>query len=146
MKIKVSMAIILGMALFLSGCETIKIMLGTSIKHLEKARVDGVTMSFDCAFEECFDAVLSLATNEDMGDSMSGEKPFEVFKKDRVKSYIVVMGLQGNIDTTEAGVFFTTLEGQGTKIEVSSLSISAKEKVSKAVFRELNLRYNHINQ
>ncbi len=146
MKIKVSMAVILGLALFLSGCETIKIMLGTSIKHLEKARVDGVTMSFDCAFEECFDAVLSLATNEDMGDSMSGEKPFEVFKKDRVRGYIVVMGLQGNIDTTEAGIFFTTLEGQGTKIEISSLSISAKEKVSKAVFRELNLRYNHINQ
>ncbi len=145
MKIKLSMAIILGVAVCLSGCETIKIMLGTSIKHLEKARVDGVTMSFDCAFEECFDAVLSLATNEDMGDSMSGEKPFEIFKKDRVKSYIVVMGLQGNIDTTEAGIFFTTLEGQGTRIEISSLSTSAKEKVSKAVFRELNLRYNHIN-
>lgn len=134
--------IVIGLGVCLYGCETFKTVLGTSTRHLEKARIDALTMTFDCNFEECFDAVLSLARNEDMGDSMSGEKPFQVFSKNRIKSYIVVMGVDGNIDTTEIGIFFTTIENKGTKIDVSSLSTSAKEKVAKAVFRELNLRYN----
>lgn len=144
MKIKLYFVIVIGLAAFLYGCETVKTILGTSTRHLEKARIDAVTMTFDCGFEECFDAVLSLARNEDMGDSMSGEKPFQVFSKNRVKSHIVVMGLDGNIDTTEVGIFFTAFENKGTKIDVSSLSTSAKEKTAKAVYRELNLRYNHI--
>lgn len=143
MRTRVLTVVLLGLAAALAGCEPFKIIFGTSIRHLEKARIDGMTMSFDCNFEQCFDAVLSLATNEAMGDSMSGEKPFEVFRKDRVKSYVVVMGVAGNIDTTEVGIFFTTVD-KGTKIDISSLSTSAKEKVAKAVFRELDLRYNHI--
>ncbi len=134
---------VIGLVLFLSGCETFKIFLGTSTKHLEKARVDALSMTFDCKLEECFDSVLSLAKNEDMGKTKINQKPFEIFRKDRIKSYIVVMGMDGNIDTTEAGIFFTPLEKGGTKIEVSSLSVTAKEKVAKAVFQELNLRYNH---
>ncbi|MBZ0166873.1 MAG: hypothetical protein K8I00_08695, partial [Candidatus Omnitrophica bacterium] len=68
----------------LAGCETFKKVMGSSIAHLQDARQDAVTMSFDCNFENCFDSVLTLSRNEYMGDSLIGDKPFETFQKDRV--------------------------------------------------------------
>ncbi len=136
--------VILALSLLtLTGCETFKVILGTSTRHLERARAEAITRGYDCTFRECFDAVLSLSRNEVMADPKIGERPFEVFIKDRVKGYIVVMGIAGNIETTEVGIFLTEVTG-GTKIELSSLSSSAKEKAAEALFRELSLRFNQI--
>lgn len=127
----------------LGGCETFKKVMGSSVAHLQAARQDAVTMSFDCNFENCFDSVLTLSRNEYMGDSLIGDKPFETFQKDRVRGFLVVMGIEGNIDTTEVGIFFQEIPG-GIRIEVSSLSTSAKEKAAKVIFRELNLKFNRL--
>lgn len=127
----------------IGGCETAKRFMGTSIAHLETAREEAMTMSFDCPFADCFDSVLTLSRNEYMDDSLSGEEPFETFQKDRVRGYIVVMGIAGNIDTTEVGIFFIELPN-GVRIEISSLSTAAKEKVAKAIFRELSLKFNRL--
>lgn len=131
------------LVLSLAGCETFKKVLGSSVAHLEEARDSAMTMSFDCSFEDCFDSVLTLSRNEYMGDSLSGEKPFETFQKDRVRGILVVMGIKGQIDTTEVGVFFVELTN-GVRIDISSLSTAAKEKVAKAIFRELNLKFNRL--
>lgn len=130
-----------GAIVSVAGCETVKKVMGTSIAHLQTARAEAMTMSFDCSFADCFDSVLTLSRNEYMGDSLSGEKPFETFQKDRVRGYVVVMGVAGNIDTTEVGIFFIEMQN-GVRIEISSLSTAAKEKVAKAIFRELNLKFN----
>jgi len=126
--------------LILCGCETVKIILGTSIQHLEEARSEASVANFRCGFNECFDAVLSLARNEYAGDSYTGDTFFDVFQKDRVRSFIVVMGIKDNIDTTEVGIFFVEKD-LGVQVEISSLSSSAKRKVKEAVFNELNLRF-----
>lgn len=129
--------------LSVAGCETFKKVLGTSTAHLQEARKDAITMSFDCSFADCFDSVLTLSRNEYLDEALSGEKPFETFQKDRVRGILVVMGIEGNIDTTEVGIFFVELTN-GVRIEVSSLSTSAKEKAAKAIFRELNLKFNRL--
>ncbi len=128
----------------LTGCETARKVLGTSVTHLEEARADAMVMSFDCSFADCFDSVLTLSRNEYMGDSLSGAKPFETFQKDRVRGILVVMGVPGNVDTTEVGIFFVEMRN-GVRIEISSLSTAAKEKVAKAVFRELGLKFNKLS-
>jgi hypothetical protein len=70
-------------------------------------------------------------------------KPFSVFLKDRIKSHMIVMNIPGNIDTTEAGIFFSYTEN-GTKIDISSLSTTAKRTVAQAVFGELDKKYKRI--
>ena len=52
------------------------------------------------------------------------------------------MGIAGNVDTTEVGIFFDDM-GQGTvRVEISSLSSTAKRKVAKAVFAELEKHFS----
>jgi len=125
-----------------SGCEVIKTLWGSSTRALEKARIDGINQTFNCSFEECFEAVLSLGRNEDIAEPVSGEKAYDVFIKDWLKSHIIVMGVKGNIETTEVGIFFSRRGSDSTNIEISSLSSSAKRKVSEAVFKELELRFS----
>lgn len=143
MKIYAKFLVLLLVALIATGCETFKAVLGTSIRHLEEARETALSASYDCDLDECFDAVLSLSRNEAMGDPLGGKKAFEVFSKDRIRSYIVLMGIEGNIETTEVGVFLTPKK-KGVDIDISSLSSSAQERAATAIFNELNLRYNKI--
>lgn len=127
------------------GCshisESTKIVLGTSTKKLEEARVEAISKKFNCGFEDCYEAVLSLARNEKKIEPVSGEKVYDIFMKDWVKSHIVVMGIEGNVNTTEVGIFFSKAGDSSTKVEVSSLSSSAKRKVAEAVFAELDMRF-----
>ena len=134
---------------FCQGCALIcdmpRTLWGSSIRALEDARLDAVSRSYVCSFDECFDAVLSLGRNEKMYNPVSKRKVFDIFLKDRIRACIVVMGIKGNIDTTEVGIFFSPSGRRAIKVEVSSLSSTAKERVAEAVFRELSLRFKQEN-
>ena len=67
---------------------------------------------------------------------------FDVFIDNRTKKHIVVMGIPGNVETTEVGIFFSQPSLTTVKLEVSSKSSNAKRKVAEAVFDELNLRFS----
>lgn len=137
-------AVVLGVAVSLIGCsqvtETGKSVWGSSTAALEQARVNALRRTYVCTMDECFDVVLSLANNEEALKPET-EKFFDVFLKDRRKAHIVVMGIAGNVDTTEVGIFFDDMGQDTTRIEISSLSSSAKTKVARAIFEELDLRF-----
>jgi len=69
---------------------------------------------------------------------------FDVFINNRVKRHIVVMGIAGNVDTTEVGIFFSQPTLTTVKLEVSSLSSNAKRKVAEAVFENLDLHFSAV--
>ena len=158
----------------LSSCafvtEVSKTIWGSSIRHLENARQDALSASFQCSVEECFEAVLMIVGQEKektveivenqernfYGNDGKNEEGvlkkelavthlFDVFIKNRVKQHIVVMGISGNIDTTEVGIFFDEMENV-VKIDISSLSTSAKRTVAKAVFEALTLQFTKVHE
>jgi len=157
--------------------ETVKVIWGSSTKALENARDEALTKTYQCSFNDCYDAVLALGRakriyrnyrqesqerddedsedgdNEDSedGDNKNKEKAvdvpiaggyFYVFINDRAKRHIVVMGIDGNVDTTEAGIFFSQPTLTTIKLEISSLSSNAKRKVADIVFNELASRFS----
>lgn len=127
-----------------SGCaqltETSKVVLGTSTKALEEGRIDAIKKSYSCSYQECFYAVLSLGRKEEL-EPMSEDKYFDVFSNKMDKDYLVVMGVPGNVDTTEVGIFFSRRSLKAVEVEITSRSSSAKRKVAKAVFKELDMRF-----
>lgn len=152
------------------GCEHLqepfKTVWGSSTRALDHARIDGITQNYHCRFDECFDAVLSLgrekptvdigytenSQEEIMPNSFSlapaekapakdNEGYFDVFIKDRVKGVIVVMGIVGNVNSTEVGIFFSRPQSDAIQVDVSSLSDSAKRKVAQIIFETLDKRF-----
>ena len=75
---------------------------------------------------------------------VADDKFFDVFLKDPRKRHIVVIGIAGNVDTTEVGIFFDEVGPSAVKIEISSLSSTAKRRVAKAVFDTLDKRFAEI--
>jgi len=147
------------------GCaqttEIAKTFWGSSTRVLEKARENAITKTYRCSFNDCYEEVLSLARKEPVyikkyneeGQEVDEEgkvkEPdpdgfFDVFIDNRTKKHIVVMGIDGNVDTTEVGIFFSTPNLTTVKIEVSSLSSNAKRKVAEAIFKALDLRFSVI--
>ena len=147
MKMKVNFPILVLM-FFLSGCshavESAKIFLGSSIQALEEARKDAIVKTYVCSYDECFNAIVNLSPPSSAilplsaAEKNPAPRPFTVFQKDLIKGYIVVMGIPGNIDTTEVGIFLIMEADNAIRVEVASLSTSAKEKVAKIVFDELS--------
>ena len=156
--------IIFSLLIMFSGCalveETTKTLWGSSTRALEDARVDAANASFTCSYDECFDAVVKLANTVKDRDTykyndLSSSEPlkteetstgqtYDIFIQDRVKGLVVVVGLKGNVNTTEVGIFFSRIKPQETKIEISSLSSSAKAKVVKMVFAEMGRLYTEV--
>jgi hypothetical protein len=155
---------------YAGGCthitETVKVIWGSSTKALERARKEALTKTYVCSFQECFDAVLTLAfkdgswsqpVEEELQEGSEGEEEgkkieklepathFAVFIKNTKKRYIVVMGVRGSVDTTEVGIFFDELTESTVKLEVASLSSNAKRAVSEIVFKELDLKFTTAN-
>jgi hypothetical protein len=115
-------------------------MWGTSTTALELARSDALRKTYTCDLKECYEAALSLARNEESLEPQT-EKFFDVFLKDPRQRHIVVMGIQGSVDTTEVGIFFDDLGEGAVRLEISSLSASAKKKAARAVFEEFDQRF-----
>ena len=153
--------------------ETGKSFWGSSTKALEEARIHAVSQNYACSFTECFETVLSLARdktekaaydkwlgkNKEMDaqkEESDAQDPqrippptgngfFDIFIKDKTKRMIVVMGIAGNVDTTEVGLFFTRYSQDAMRVEVTSLSTSAKNRVAKAVFDLLDQHFASVN-
>lgn len=125
-KIKVFVIVILCLAL--AGCASVaevgKTFWGSSIREMEKRRVDAITRTYHKGYWECMEAVLKAIE----------ENHYLIFQKDEVRGYVVVMGIPGYINTTEVGIFFVEISDNEVRIELSSLSTNAKRAVAKALF------------
>jgi hypothetical protein len=166
--------ILILLVLTASSCQSVqepfKVVWGSSTRALEDARIDSVSKIYKCEFNPCFNAVLSLErknidktqvpqTQSEVSDPYAKLEPenpipfetknddrdgFEVFMKDRIKSFIVVVGVPGSTDTTEVGIFFSRYNREAFKVEISSLSTSAKQKVADMVFKRLSQDFEEI--
>lgn len=141
--------------------EAVKFIWGSSTKALEDAKVDAIKKTYRCSFNDCYNSILTLARTEPIyvkkyneeGEEIDEEGEvktpdpdgvFDVFINDRVKRHIVVMGIKGNVDTTTVGIFFSQPSLTTVKLEVSSLSSSAKRKIAEAVFEKLDLDFSAV--
>ena len=119
----------------LLGCahlvESSKTVWGSSTRALEQARTEALKRSYRADFGECFDSVLAIVK----------ESGYTIFIQDRVQRHIVVIGIPGNVDTTEVGIFFDPQMDGKVKIDISSLSSTAKAKVAEAIFPELDKKF-----
>ena len=115
--------------------EPFKTIWGSSTRALDHAREEAISKTYSCDFESCYDAVFNIAK----------KAGYEIFINDREKKHIVVMSIKGNVNTTEVGIFFDTIEAFKTKIDISSLSSSAKEKVAQVIFDGLDKKFNNDN-
>jgi len=139
--------------------ESAKFIWGSSTKALEDARVDAIEKTYSCSFKDCYDSVLTLARaepiyvkkyneeGEEIDDEGKVKLPdtegfFDVFIDNRKKRHIVVMGIEGNVDTTEVGIFFSQSTLTTVKLEVASKSSNAKRKVAEAIFEKLDLNFS----
>ena len=133
----------------LSGCAVLdmpKKVWGSSTRTLDKARVHALSATFSCHFNDCFDNVLTLDRQNTKLVSKT-RKFFDVFLQNRSEGVVVVMGISGNIDTTEVGIFFSPSTDDGeTTVQISSLSSTAKRKVAGAVFNELRQQFKQIRK
>jgi len=148
------------------GCaqitETAKVIWGSSTKALEEARADAIKRTYRCSLSDCYDAVLSLERKKDIyrqdeSDEVSDEDAeiedsapldtgvFDIFINNRKKRHIVVLGIQGNVDTTEVGIFFSQPSLTTVGLEISSLSSNAKRTVAEAVFAKLDTRFSAVD-
>lgn len=116
---------------FGSGCASMqeagKKVWGSSIAHLEDVRSDGKSEEFPMSLEKCF------SLTEEILDSVDAN----VYLKSPDKAYLAAMNFERAVDTTQAGVFFTRLDAQHTKIEVSSMSPRLAEEVAEIIFSGL---------
>ncbi len=129
----------------ITGCTPLEVgrtFWGSSIRSLQAARDEAFEKTYVCRFDECFDTVLSLDRKEEKDADM--KQTFDVFLKDRVRSVIVVIGVHGQVDTTEVGIFFERINDDQYSVEISSLSTTAKEKVALLVFNKLNESFQEV--
>ncbi|HLD69415.1 MAG TPA: hypothetical protein VJA17_01505 [Candidatus Omnitrophota bacterium] len=135
MKLRQKIIIIIFVLLSAGGCarimEPFRVMWGSSTRALEKARGQAISKTYPCEFNACFDAALEIVK----------ERKYVLFVNERSNKRLVVMGIPGNVDTTEVGIFFHELKKSEVWIDISSLSSTAKERVAKAVFDELDKKF-----
>ena len=112
-------------SLVASGCAKIievpKVLWGSSTKALDEARPKAWAQVFPCNLELCFEDVLEIANKENL----------DVYRSDRKKWLIVLMGFKESIDTTEVGFYLTPVGSTQTKIEIVSLSDAAQDTAVK---------------
>ena len=126
--------------IFLAGCapivETCRVIWGSSTRALEESRADALSRDFFCEFSTCFDAVNRLSRDR---ETPGGKQPriFRPFIVNRAKKMIVFIGVPGAVDTTEVGVFFGQRPDGIIRVDVASLSTSARTKAAGIIFEHL---------
>ena len=123
--------LLLGYSLIgLLGCATIiegaKGLAGISTRSLENARKDAITKNFDYDYSSCY------AKTEEILKRMKAYIYAQSIKKHMIAVYV------SEWDTTPVGLFFKEIDANNTQVEVSSLSIYAKEFISGKVFSVLD--------
>lgn len=71
---------------------------------------------------------------------------FSLFQARPRERFIVVMGVPGAVDTTEAGIFFTEEEDGRTKVEITSLSTNARIMAADLIFDRLAEHFTAIGE
>ncbi len=145
--IKKSAISCIAVSVLLMGCAQVtevgRTIWGTSTRALTDARIDAIVLNYECFYDECYKAVLGLTSDQLIEDKFK-EKTFKLFHENYIKGYIVIMGVEGNVDTTEVGIFFSHIKENVTKIEVSSLSTTAKEKVAHIINKNLSQTFKKV--
>src|SRR5262245_44640287 len=105
------LAAFLGAVILLTGCtvkETARKIIGTSTKTLAARRQEGPSKTYYCSYQDCFDAIMALGRRKDSAKPwIRNDEPdpgvFNIFMSDLYANppYIILMGVEGNIDTTE---------------------------------------------
>ncbi len=119
------------------GCSPIEItktIWGSSTRKLEQARSQAITKTYDKSYWNTMRAAIAVMEKEE----------WVLFKKDEVSGYVVLMGIKGAVNTTEVGVFLVEVTPNQTRIEISSLSTSAKRLVAKPLFHQLDIAFGLI--
>ena len=126
------------LALAGGGCarvsETARVVWGSSTRALEEARADAISKTYQCSYEDCYKEALKIVKLEKL----------EVFIADRVKGHMVVMGIKGAVNTTEVGIFFSPVDENKLKVEITSLSTNAKKKMAAILFPRLAAVYAEV--
>jgi len=135
------------MILFLSGCvvkEAAKKVMGTSTATLQARRAEGPSKTFYCSYQECFEAIVALGRQKDpVKPWVHKEEPdngvFDIFMSNLYANppYIILMGVEGSVDTTEVGVFLERTSHETIRVDVTSLSTSAKTTAAEIIFKQL---------
>ncbi|HLF17994.1 MAG TPA: hypothetical protein VI749_03755 [Candidatus Omnitrophota bacterium] len=144
--------IIIALMMPLQGCsvkEAAKRIVGTSTQTLQdKASQDGISKAFHCSYEDCFEAIMRLGRYKPSAKPWVkppeiDEGVFDIFMSDLYASppYIIVMGVEGSVNTTEVGIFFTRTSLETIRVDVSSLASTAKRTVARIVFEELGTKF-----
>ena len=143
------------LSLMVSACaikEAAKKVVGNSTQTLkEQSQSNALSQSFFCSYQACFDAVMSMARDNESSipwkkTDQPNEGFFHIFMNDLYANppHIIVMGIQGNIDTTEVGIFFVRTSRETIRVDISSLSSIAKRKVADAVFSQLSQKFKTV--
>ncbi|MFA5090489.1 MAG: DUF3568 family protein [Candidatus Omnitrophota bacterium] len=118
-----------GIVIMFSGCaalkDSVKGFLGVSTRALEEARKDAISKTFNYDYFTCYTQTI---------DALKRMKAY-VYQEDIKKRFIAIYVTSE--DTTAVGIFFTEVDANNTKIEVSSLSTYAKEFISNKLFLDL---------
>lgn len=122
------LVLVLVLSISLSGCASTKTAVGDffgfGIHDLEAARATGITRTYQLSCDAAFDKVLAVANAASL----------TVYKAERKRGVIVVMGLPKQVDTTLIGIFFESVDANTTKITLSSLSSTALKKANSIIF------------
>jgi hypothetical protein len=114
---------------FSCGCASLKEgakgFVGTSTRALEESRKDATAK----VFKKDYSTVVEKAKEA------LKEIGAYIYAEDSAKGMIAVYVSEG--DTTSVGLFFTAVDGNSTRVEVSSLSAYGKEFIAGQVFRFL---------
>ena len=118
--------------IFLTGCASLwdapQNVLGFSRRDMDAARGSAASAVYHADFLDVYEAILDIAT----------KSKYHVFLKDEVRGFIVLMDVPGMVDTTEVGVYVTSLAGGGrVRVEVSSRSTPAKRVVAERILNAL---------
>jgi len=118
--------VILSVIIALGGCarvkEATKCFMGTSTRCLEKGRKNAIVKTFNYDYFTTY--TKALDTLKQAGSYIYAQD----IKKRMIAFYV------SSEDTTPVGIFFSEIDANNTKIEISSPSTSAKEEMSKKVF------------
>jgi len=147
---------LLASSMAVNGCamrEAAKKVIGTSTQTLEEeSRINAVSRTFRCSYKDCFDAIMTMARAkesnkpwEHVPEPNTGE--FDVIMSDLYSNppHIIVVGVKGNIDTTEVGIFLNRTSREAIRVDVSSLSSIAKQKIADLIFQRLSLEFEQDN-
>jgi hypothetical protein len=128
MKNKPRYIVFLGILFFSAGCahiqEGCKEIWGSSIKHLESARSSGASAEIALPLESAFKNTEVILISEKA----------DVYLKDKDMNYMAAMNFKGHVNTTQVGIFFTSLSANTTKVEVASMSPQLVDQVAGFLF------------